>query len=129
MRFECPLDEVQTPFGPLAEPFVDCRVHTPHGLVPFRFFLDTGADVTMLSPSAASFIGLRTEGAPMINVRGIEGGGISASLTEITLRLGDVDVTVPCLVSPNDDTPYLLGRAGIFDRFNIFFDNGKRMIV
>ena len=45
------------------------------------------------------------------------------------LRLGDSQFIIPCLVSSVDDTPYLLGRAGIFDRFNVLFDNGNRRIV
>ena len=129
MRFEFPVREVQTQFGPLIQPILECLVGTPHGFTPFRFFLDTGADITMLSPSAAEFTGLNLEGAPKIRVEGIEGTGVMASLAEITLKLGDMEFPIPCLVSPNENTPYLLGRAGIFDRFNITFDNRDSKIV
>ena len=129
MRFEFPPREVQTPFGPLPEPVMEVGVHTGHGIVPFGFFLDTGADVSMIPQSAASFIGLPCEGASTMDVAGIEGGGFRAALSEITIRLGRMDLTVSCLISPIEDTPYLLGRAGIFDRFNVIFDNAGRRII
>ena len=129
MRFEFPVREVSTQFGSLIQPVLECLVRSPRGFTPFRFFLDTGADVTMLSPSAAEFIGLNLEGVPKIRIEGIEGKGLMASVTQITLRLGEVEFSIPCLVSPNENTPYLLGRAGIFNRFNITFDNRARKIV
>ncbi len=129
MRFEFPVREVQTPFGPLPEPVIECGVHTPRGIVPFRFFLDPGADVSMLPPSAAAFVGLRCDGAATMKVTGIEGGSVEAAVSELRLRIGSLDIAIPCLVSPIEDTPYLLGRAGIFDRFNVLFDNARRRIV
>ena len=128
MRFEFPVREVETPFGPLPEPVIECGVHTPRGLVPFRFFLDSGADVSMLPASAAAFVGLQS-GAAAMKVTGVEGGSIEAAVSELRLRLGSLDIGIPCLVSPIEDTPYLLGRAGIFDRFNVLFDNAHRRIV
>jgi hypothetical protein len=129
MRFEFPVRDVETPFGPLPEPVLECGVHTPRGIVPFRFFLDTGADVSIVPASAASFIGMGLDGAASMDIGGIEGGSLRASVSKITLRLGSLDIGVPCLVSSIEETPYLLGRAGIFDRFNVLFDNAGRRIV
>ena len=92
--------------GPVAHPTIILPVRTAAGYEEWRFVLDSGADFTL-----------------------VPGSGVSAQLAEITLRIGDVEFGVPCLFSSNENTPYLLGRMGLFSRFNITFDNRRRKIV
>ena len=129
MPCEFPLPFLQTRFGPIPEPAVDLPLRLTDGYLGVRFFLDTGADVSMLPRDFAEPCGVDLTGAPSVTVTGIEGGGIRAWVGEITLRIGGEDVSVPCLFTERDDTPALLGRAGIFTRFNVSFDCRHRKIV
>ena len=79
----------------------------------------------MLPLQFAEVFGVDLGGAREMVVRGIEGSGVSARPAEITLRVGEPELTIPCLFSSNDDTPLLLGRMGFFSRFNITFDKGR----
>ena len=129
MRCEFPLPFLSTRFGPTPEPVVDLPLKLTQGYLGVRFFLDTGADVSMLPRDFAEPCGVDLASAPPVRVTGIEGGGIQAWVGEITLQIGGEDVLLPCLFTERDDTPALLGRAGIFALFNVSFDCRNRRIV
>ena len=130
MRFESALPIADTPFGPIPEPRIELPLKLADGYVNVRFFLDTGADVSMLPRSAAADCGLDPAGARKMTVTGIEGGGVEVMVGEITVRIGELDVTVPCLFTSNEDTPPLLGRAGVLDRFSILLDpHGGKIVL
>ena len=129
MRIEFPLREIKTEFGPLLDPTIELHVNTSVGYRRFRFFLDTGADFTMMPNSAAELLGLNLEEAQERKVTGIEGSGVSARLGRITLKVGFMEVTIPCLFSSIESMPFLLGRMEIFDRFNIAFDNQRKRVI
>ena len=129
MCSEFPLPEIETEFGRQPIPTITLSVKTPSGYRLFDFLIDSGASFTMLPLPFAEVLGVDLGGAREMVVRGIEGSGVSARLAEITLRVGDTDVTVPCLFSSNEDTPSLIGRMGFFSRFNITFDYRRKKIV
>lgn len=129
MRFEFPTGEVQTEFGPLPVPALTLPVKTPTGHSDVRFLLDSGADITMLSRGAGEYLGIFPQGAPTKNVSGIEGRSIPAWVGEITVRIGNADHTIPCLFTENEKTPFLLGRIGLFQKFNVTFDNRQKKII
>ena len=129
MSFEFSLPEIETEFGRLPVPTIALPVKTTDGHRLLDFLIDSGASFTVLPRSQAEVLGVDLSGARKMTARGIEGSGVSAQLAEITLRIGDVDLAVPCLFSSNENTPYLLGRMGLFSRFNITFDNRRKKIV
>lgn len=59
---------------------------------------------------------------------GIEGEGISVRISKIDIKIGNTKLQIQCLFSPNETTPFILGRLGIFSRFNILFDNKHKQI-
>lgn len=129
MRIEFPLREIKTEFGPLLDPTIELQVKTTVGYRRFRFFLDTGADFSMMPNSAAELLGLNLDEAQEREVTGIEGSKVSVRLGSITLKMGVMEATIPCLFSSIESMPFLLGRMGIFDRFNIVFDNQRKRVI
>ena len=129
MRSEFPLREKQTEFGPLPDPKIVLPVKTSGGYKDFRFLLDTGADFTMLPFTMADELGVDIENAPEVTVTGIKREEVRARLAEVTVRIGEVEVELSCLYCMKEDMPYLLGRMGLFQRFNIAFDNRRKRIV
>ena len=129
MSFEFPLPEIETELGLQPVPTITLPVKTPKGYVLFHFLLDSGASFTMLPLPLADVLGVDLAGAREMVVRGIEGPGVSVRLAEITLRIGEVELTIPCLFSSKEDAPLLLGRMGFFSHFNITFDNRRKRIV
>jgi len=129
VRSEFPLAEVQTDLGPLPDPTIDLPVKTPEGYKVLGFLVDTGADFTMLPFTVADALGVDIQNAPEMIVTGIRREEVRARLAEVTVRIGEMEVELPCLYCMKEDTPYLLGRMGLFQRFNIAFDNRRKRIV
>ncbi len=128
MPIEFPLSEKRTRFGLLPDPKITLNVRTRGGYFPYRFLLDTGADVSMVPFSMAEDLGLDVSRCPRDQCSGIEGRPVLVYRTAMVVRIGDVDLTLRCLISESDSTPFLLGRADFFSRFNITFDNHRKTI-
>jgi hypothetical protein len=129
MSFEFPLHEIETEFGQLPVPTIVLPVKTPDGYTLLDFLIDSGASFSMLPRPFAETLGVDLSGARKVTARGIGASGVPAQLAEITLRIGGVEFTIPCFFSSREDSPLLLGRMGLFSRFNITFDNRRRKIV
>ena len=129
MSIEFPLREIRTEFGILLDPTFELPVKTPSGYLRFRFLLDSGAELTMMPRSVAEQLGVNLGSAREMKVTGIEGSGVRAWLSEITLKIGEAECRLPCLFSSNENTPCLLGRMELFRRFNVTFDNRGQKII
>ena len=90
--------------------------------MPYRFLLDTGADVSMVRLSMAEDLGIDLARCPADQCSGIEGRPLRVYHASIDVRIGPLELSLPCLISESDTTPFLLGRAGLFARFSITFD-------
>lgn len=95
--------------------------------VSLSLLVDTGADRTMISPSAMARAGFGGERGTAVNVVGVAG---SASATLVTLptldvggvRIGPLAVIVHAL--PTEEVDGLLGRD-ILDRFTLVLEGGS----
>jgi hypothetical protein len=77
----------------------------------------------------AGDLGIDLATCPRAQCSGIEGRPIVAYQASMAVRIGSVDLTLRCLIAESDATPFLLGRADLFSRFNITFDNQKKRIL
>jgi hypothetical protein len=93
----------------------------------FTLFLvvDSGANISALPKRDARTLGIAVEeGTPTIVVSiGAETRGWQHT---VDIRLKDEVLTIPLLFLDDDDAPRILGRAGIFERFTILFEETKR---
>ncbi len=128
MSIEYPYRYKESPFGRLPDPLITLLVQTWYGWQPFDFLVDSGADVSMVPKSMADWVGVELKGLNRHRSYGIEGKGLNVHEGSLMIRLGNVDVKVPCLYSSQENTPLLLGRAGIFDHFTLIFDNHHKLI-
>lgn len=128
MRIDYPLNEETTPYGPLLTPLILLEVSTLYGWRPFRFLLDTGAELTMVPESLAETVGINLSKCAKEYSLGIEGRPLPAKVGSITLRLGSEILPVRCHFLKAEHTPYLLGRMDLFSRFDIFFHNQQRRV-
>lgn len=125
---EFSLQEKRTRFGLIADPKITVFVRARSGIYPFRFLLDTGADFSIIPFSMAEDLGIDLAQCPMDHCSGIQGHPLRVYHTRLVVRIGDVELTLRCLISESDTTPFLLGRADLFSRFNITFDNERKKI-
>ena len=126
---EFPYRYTDSPFGPLPDPRISISVETLYGWKSLQFVVDSGSDVTLVSREIADLVGLDFKNAPMLISGGIGGNGLRTYRGSMRIRIGSAEVEIPTLFSSQNTTPSLLGRAGVFDFFNLTFDNLKKAII
>ena len=129
MSIVFPLSDVNTKFGTIPTPLLTISVLTKFGYQSYQFLFDTGADFTMLPRYMAEDIGVNTKTLPQIRSYGIEDRGINVFIGKIKVKFASEELTVRCLFSEKDTTPFLLGRIDIFTHFNIAFDNIHKKVT
>lgn len=94
-----------------------------------KFLFDTGADFTSLPKFMSKVVGLdlakckqeimyTANNEPMVTFRG-----------RIMVNFNGEDIKLPCVFTDKDDTPFLLGKMGIIDRFEILLSAKKKKIT
>ena len=130
MRASFPLSYKYDPdFGIVSEPVIPVLILTKKGTYNlYDFILDTGADCCILPKYVAADLGIDLKSLPKMCFKGIEGGLIDAYRTKLVMKIADISIEANCAISSRERSPFVLGRADIFDHFNILFDNQKKQI-
>lgn len=111
------------------EPIVSLGVHTTQGVSLFDFFVDSGAELTILPKSFSEKVGINIHKCPSSNCQGIEGKGIKIYYSTIEIQIGGFKEKIKCAFANHDRVPLLLGRKDIFSRFNITFNTLRSSII
>lgn len=86
----------------------------------FYPYVDSGADITLLTFSDAELLGFDLTKAKEIYLRGI-GGRLKIYLFPVKLKVSGITIKTEIGFSESNETPRLLGRKDIFKRFVISF--------
>lgn len=90
----------------------------------FTAVIDSGAVISVLRRSSADQLGLEFASGKQAELGSVGQGRLRGRVHEIATRFetGTDPVAVPFLIAESEDVPNLLGRLGVFDRFEITFD-------
>ena len=96
----------------------------------FEFLVDSGADFTMISKSYASLLGVEYDKikSAEIKVEVANLAFIHAKKTTFILTIEGNDFSVPVLIA-NEEVECLLGRKGVFEIFDITFQEKQQHLV
>jgi hypothetical protein len=99
--------------------------------VPLRLVLDTGADRTLISPTAMARAGVDVAGGTPVHIRGVTGDAVAAlvsvpRLDVAGMRVGPVAVVVHAL--PGQTLDGLLGRD-VLDAFTVTVDAASQRAI
>lgn len=94
-----------------------------------KFLFDTGADFTSVPKFMSTIVGFDLADAqqmimytannePMVTYRG-----------SLSLRIDAQSLQIPCVFTDRDDTPFLLGRMGFIDRFEMLLSARKKSLT
>jgi len=104
--------------GTVQRPMADVLLRDKDGNpITVAMLVDSGADVSVLSPQIARILGLKIKGGERRIFRGI-GGTMVAYLHQIPITIGDLTMTLPVAI-PLREVTNLLGRMGILDTCSI----------
>lgn len=94
----------------------------------FEPYIDSGADVSLISLSTGQFLGFKPEDGKKSTLGGIS-GGVPVIYTKVSMKLDDFEFEVRVAWAQIHGAPPLLGRADIFDNFNITFKEKQGLVV
>jgi len=96
------------------------------GEVQFFLLIDSGAHISVLPRADAEPLGIKIEDGKHTLIVGISGTFVRGWRHDISVRLGENRIKLPFVFIDDDNAPRVLGRAGIFDKFSIVFEESKR---
>lgn len=110
--------------------YVWLKIKTKKGIYRFqRFLFDTGADYTSLPKFMSQVVGFNLENAKQEIMYTANNEPMTTYKGLIEVFLGDKKLKLPVVFTDKDDTPFLLGRAGIIDKFDILLSKKDQQIV
>lgn len=89
------------------------------------FLLDSGATTSILPVSDVEALGLKLDFKNKMIVRGFSGESVFGYLHYLNLMLSGTKVLAP-IIFVDANVPRVLGRAGIFSKFVIAFDESNK---
>jgi hypothetical protein len=93
-------------------------------------FVDSGATFSMLTVDEAARIGIEWQGGRRQMIVVGDGSYIPAFIHDLPLQIGDSRITAPIGFSERLGVGFnLLGRTGVFDRFEVCFNDHTRKVT
>ena len=89
------------------------------------FLLDSGATTSILPLSDAEALGISLDFKTKMIVRGFSGESVYGYLNYLILALDGIKIEAP-VIFVDANVPRVLGRAGIFQKFTMVFDEKHR---
>ena len=94
------------------------------------FYIDSGADITLIPRSVGELLGLKIkDDDKIIDLYGIGDAAISAVIKGIKIKVGEHEIPVHVGWALTEKIPLILGRMDVFNRFKIVFDEKKKEII
>lgn len=91
-------------------------------------YIDSGADVTLIPLSLGKLLGFTVGGKKIEEIGGIR-GNVPVMYLRNKMRVGDVELSVHLAWALIEEVPLLLGRADVFDLFEVTFKQKEGVIV
>ena len=115
--------------GNTPDPVIYLNVFTPSGIRKIGFLVDSGSDTVVLPLAPYHFwFNFKPDPKKATTLGGVEGKGVTAYPSKITLQIGQEKFSVRCYFVKSNTIP-LLGRLDIWDKFNWLFDNKMKQVV
>ena len=110
-------------------PIVIAQLDTIRGKRSYSFIMDTGADNLTLPKFMIELLGVEKKTLRLSKSQGIGKKLVKTWEGSISITFCRKRFSILCSFTDNDKTPFLLGKEGIFDNFNIIFNNNKEVTI
>lgn len=113
----------------IKRPIADVYIKTSsNDWLKFHPYIDSGADLTMIPLSFGKLLGLHLDKNKVQEIGGIK-GSVPVIFNKIQMKIEIVEFSVNIAWSLIEDVPPLLGRADVFDKFKVTFEQYKGIII
>ncbi|MBI2122087.1 MAG: hypothetical protein HYT98_03110 [Candidatus Sungbacteria bacterium] len=89
------------------------------------FIIDSGAAISALPKSDAPMLGIDAKSGILTNISGVGGNSVIGWTHEVAVGLGKYNLKLPIVFLDHSEAPRVLGRAGLFNRYTIIFEETK----
>lgn len=117
------IDEIITPY-----PIVPVELPLRLGWQVEEFIVDSGADNLTLPKQYKYLLNIDQKDLKKGECQGIGKQNVTTLETEIEIGFCGKKFKVPAVITDNKSTPLLLGKIGIWDKFNVMFNNIKKRV-
>ena len=116
-------EELSKLTGKIKRPVADIKIRTTDGRwIEFNPYIDSGADITLLPYTFGRYIGFES-------LRSAKGAEIPVEIRRAEIKIGHIELNIRVAWALIEETPPLLGRLDIFDKFNIIFKEREGKII
>ncbi len=112
-------------FGKVKRPVADVEISKGQNKLTMSFYVDSGADLTLIPKSLGDSLGLESDASDIKEVQGVGARQIPVVLRKVNLKIGKKELEAEVAWSLIEEVPLLLGRKDIFDNFEISFKDNK----
>jgi len=124
LLFSAPLEKVDwEDLGTVSEPKINLPIQTQNGYQNVSFLLDSGAVISSLPRELAAPMGQDLAFLKRTTFKGFGNQTSFAYHSNMSVKMGDSDVTLPVVFTESSATQALLGRKGFFDNYSITFNH------
>lgn len=114
--------EASALFGSIWRPVAEVLLEGPNGRFTDLFYIDSGADITLIPDEVGIIIGLERKDIQLTQLTGVGGRSIRVHEVKIPLTIGEYIFRSEEAWAIRNHVPLLLGRTGVFDQFKVEFD-------
>jgi len=116
--------------GTVLRPVADVILEYGHRKVEAAMYIDSGADITMVSLELGKALGLKQSPKDeILEIKGVSGSGVPYILKSVNIFLNGKKLKIRLAWALIEEDPLLLGRMDIFDKFKILFNERRSLIT
>ncbi len=112
-------------FGTIYRPVAEVRIIVNDINIRERFYVDSGADITLIPKSMGEVFGFTVD--KVQEMSGV-GGTIPTVIKDVVLTIGDKKFDAKIAWALIENIPPLLGRKDVFDNFRVTFNEAKKVV-
>ncbi len=114
----------------ISRPYAEVTLIGEGTLLTEWFFIDSGADVSLIKRGFGELLGFRIkEGEEIKQLSGIGRNAIPYVLRKIKMKIGEKEFGARIAWSLIEDVPLVLGRLDVFDKFDIVFKEREGKVI
>lgn len=115
--------------GTVLRPVADVTLEANNRTVEVAMYIDSGADITMISLEAGKALGFKQNpDDEILEIKGVSGSGVPYILKKANIILNGKKLKIRLAWALIEEVPLLLGRMDIFPKFKITFDETQESI-
>ncbi len=115
--------------GEVLKPIIPVVIGGVEQSVGVSMLLDSGADLSLIPYSVGKAIGLELDMENRSEVQGIGEGSIPYILSQLKIKIGDVETSVRVGWALIEEVPLILGRLDVFQQFSAEFREFENKII